>query len=215
MCASDLRRHLILVLLAASLALPAAGADKTADRAKEQLRRMQQSQRKLEQEKARLTQEKTALEGQFKDAEGQLKNAEGKLDAARRQAEAAARKAAGLEKELATALADKEALTAKLADAAQKLTRLGEQQRATEAERKRLDALAAQQKQSIASCEEHNAKLHAQGVALLEKYQSKSCFETVLQGEPFTGLKQVEIENFVEDSREKLDEHKLDPQASR
>jgi len=159
--------------------------------------------------------EKTALDGQLKDTEGKLKDAEGKLDDVRRQAGTAARKATGLEKELAAEQADKEALTAKLADAEQKLTRLSEQQRATEAERKRLDALAAQQKQSIASCEAKNENLHKQGVELLEKYQSKSCFETVLQGEPFTGLKQVEIENFVEDNREKLDEQKLDRQTNR
>lgn len=197
-----MKRLLALVLLAMSLALPAYGADKKADAAKEQVRRLQQSQRKLEQEKSQLMQEKTALDGQLKDVEG-------KLDDARRQAGAAARKAAGLEKELAAAQADKESLGGKLADAEQRLARLTEQQRVTEAERKRLDALAARQKESIAGCEAKNEKLHAQGVELLDRYRQKGCFDTVLQSDPFTGLKQVEIENFVEDSREKLDEQKL------
>lgn len=208
MSASDMKRHLAFVLLAASLALPAYGADKKADPAREQIRRLQLSQRKLEQEKALLAQEKTAVDGQLTEAAG-------KLAETRRQATAAARKATGLEKELAAAQAEKQALGAKLTDAEQRLAKLGEQQRSTEAERKRLDALATQQKQSIASCEDHNAKLHDQGVALLEKYQAKSCFDTTLQNEPFTGLKQVEIENFIEDSRDQLDEHKLDRQAPR
>lgn len=205
MSASDMKRRFALVLLAATLAFPVAAADKKGDPAKEQMRRMQQMQRKLEQEKAQLTQEKTELDGKLKDVEG-------KLDETRSQA---ARKTNRLEKELTTTRADKESLTAKLADTEQRLAKLTEQQRATEAERKRLDALAAQQKQSIATCEEHNAKLHGQGVALLEKYQSKRCFDAALQNEPFTGLKRVEIENFVEDSREKLDEQKLDPQTRR
>lgn len=202
MSASDMKRRLAFVLLAASLALPAIGADKKADASKEQVRRLQQSQRKLEQEKAQLAQEKSVLDGQVKEATE-------KLDDARKQAGAATRKAGALEKELDAAKAEKEALAAKLIDAEQRLAKLTEQQRATEAERKRLDALAARQQQSIAGCEAKNDKLHAQGVDLLDRYQRKGCFDTVLQADPFTGLKQVEIENFVEDSREKLDEQKL------
>lgn len=202
MCASRLRIPLLAFVAMTLLAGPVFAAEKNNDPAKVQARRLQQANRKLGQEKAQLAQEKTALEGQVKEA------AE-KLDDARKQAGAAARKANALGKELDAAKADKEALTAKLADAEQHLARLTEQQRATEAERKRLDALAAQQKQSIAGCEAKNEKLHAQGVELLDRYQRKGCFDAVLQDEPFTGLKQVEIENFVEDSREKLDEQKL------
>jgi len=202
MSASDMKRRLAFVLLAASLALPAYGADKKADPAKEQVKRLQQSQRKLEQEKAQLAQEKAALDGQVKETTE-------KLDEARKQAGAATRKATALDKELDAAKAAKDSLAAKLADAEQRLARLTDQQRTTEAERKRLDALSAQQKQSIAGCEAKNEKLHAQGVELLDRYQRKGCFDTVLQADPFTGLKQVEIENFAEDSREKLDEQKL------
>jgi len=202
MFVSDMKRRFALVLLAAMLALPAAGADKKADPAKEQLRRMQQMQRKLEQEKAQLMQEKTALDGQVKDAEG-------KLDDVRKQAGAAARKAAGLEKELATVQADKESLAAKLAAAEQRLAKATEQQDATETERKRLDQLTAQQKQSLTGCEAKNEKLHRQGVELLDRYAQKGCFDAVLQGEPFTGLKRVEIENYREAVRDKLDEQRI------
>lgn len=198
-------RLLALLLLAMTLASPALGADKKADPAREQMRRMQQMQRKLEQEKAQLTQEKTELDGKLKDVEG-------KLDDTRRQA---ARKAAGLEKELATVQSAKESLTAKLSDTEQQLARLTEQQRTTDAERKRLETLSAQLQQSVTGCEAKNEKLHKHGVELLERYEKKGCFDAFLQGEPLTGLKQVEIENFVEDNREKLDEHKLDRPALR
>ncbi len=77
MSVSDMRRRIALALLAVSLALPAAAADKKADPAKEQLRRMQQMQRKLEQEKAQLTQEKTELDGKLlKPAVDQLATAD-------------------------------------------------------------------------------------------------------------------------------------------
>jgi chromosome segregation ATPase len=137
------------------------------------------------------------------------------LGEAKKRVEGETRRAVSLRKELDAQKAEKEAVAGKLAEAEAELRRMLEQQRTTELERKRLDALAAQQRQSIANCEDHNAKLHAQGVALLERYQSKSCFDAALQIEPFTGLKRVEIENFVEDSREKLDEQKLDRSAGR
>lgn len=188
--------RLALLLLAMTLASPAFGADKKPDPAREQLRRMQQMQRKLEQEKAQLTQEKTELDAKLKDVEG-------KLDETRGQA---ARKTNRLEKELATAQSAKESLTTKLADTEQQLAKLTEQQRATEAERKRLEALSAQLQQSLTGCEAKNENLHKHGVELLERYEKKGCFDAMLQGEPFTGLKQVEIENYREEMRDKLDE---------
>ena len=180
---------------------PAQAAEKKADPNKEQIRRLQAAQRKLEQEKVALTQAKDAVTAE--------------LGEAKKKAEGEARRAGSLRKELDGQKAEKEAVAGKLAETEAELRKTQEQQRTAEAERKRLEALSAQQKQSIANCEEHNAKLHSQGLALLEKYQSKSCFDAALQNEPFTGLKQVEIENFVEDSREKLDEQKLDPQTRR
>ncbi len=197
-----MKRRLAFLLLATSLALPAYGADKKADAAREQVKRLQQSQRKLEQEKAQLAQEKTALDNHVKETTE-------KLDDARKQAGAATRKAAALDKEVTAAKADRESLTARLADAEQQLAKLAEQQRATDTERRRLESLAAQQKQSIAGCEAKNESLYKQGVELLDRYENKGCFDALLQGEPFTGLKQVEIENYVEDNRDKLDEQRI------
>lgn len=208
MCASDMKTIFLPLLAAAFLAAPTLAADKKADPAKEQVRRLQQMSRKLEQEKSVLAQEKAA-------AEGKLKESEDKLGEVQRKVAGANRRTTELTKELETLRAEKEALAAKLAETEKQLGDATGQYRKAEAERKQLEALAAQQKQSIASCEDHNAKLHGQGVALLERYQAKGCFDAALQGEPFTGLKQVAIENFVEDNREKLDEHKIERPAGR
>lgn len=201
MCASK-ATYLASLMLAAIMAVaPTQAAEKKPDPGKEQIRRLQQAQRKLEQEKVLLAQEKDAVAAELGETQ--------------KKAEGEARRVASLRKELDAQRSEKEAVAGKLAATETELRKALEQQRAAEAERRRLDALAAQQKQSIANCEEHNAKLHGQSVALLEKYQEKTCFDAALQSEPFTGLKRVEIENFVEDHREKLDEHKLDRQASR
>jgi chromosome segregation ATPase len=184
------------VMLAVALTPTGArAAEKKADPNKEQIRRLLLSQRKLEQEKVILAQEKDAVAAEL----GEVK----------KKVEGEARRVATLRKELDTQRTEKEAVAGKLAETEAALQKLLEQQRATEAERKRLDALAAQQKQSIAGCEAKNEKLHQHGVELLERYQQKGCFDAALQADPFTGLKRVEIENFVEDNREKLDEQKL------
>jgi chromosome segregation ATPase len=184
-------------------AAPAIAADKKPDPAKEQVRRLQQMSRKLEQEKAQLAQEKAA-------AESKVKESEDRLGEARRKIAGANHRTAELEKQLETLRAEKDALAGKLADTEKQLADTTGRYRTTEAERKGLEALAAQQKQSIATCEEKNVKMHGEGVALLERYQAKSCADAFLQSEPFTGFKKVEIENFVEDAREKFDEHKLE-----
>ncbi len=202
MCAS----RTLVIVLAAFLALPGAtlaqSADKKADAAREQARRLQQANRKLEQDKAQLAKEKT-------EVETRLKAVEDDLDAARRKSALAGRQAAALEKDLEAARAEKEKLAGQLAETEKRLAETGDKLRKEEAERKRLDALSAQQKQSIAQCEGLNARLHDEGVALLERYRTKGCFDAALQAEPFTGLKQVEIENFIEDSRDKLDDLRL------
>jgi len=47
------------------------------------------------------------------------------------------------------------------------------------------------------------------GNDLLNKYEEKSCFSSVLQAEPFTGLKRAQIEKMIEEDREKLDKDQL------
>lgn len=202
MCAS--RR--LAIVLAAFLALPGAtlaqSDDRRVDAAREQVRRLQLANRNLEQEKSQLTQEKVA-------AEGRLKKVEGKLGEVRRKVVGAQRRATDLAKDLDALRGEREKLAGRLAETEKRLAETGDRLRNEEGERKRLETLAARQKQSIAQCEGLNAKLHEEGLTVLERYRKKSCLDAILQAEPFTGLKRVEIENFVEDSRDKLDDLRL------
>jgi chromosome segregation ATPase len=202
MCAS--KRKLLLALLGAGMivAMPVTAAEKKSDPAREQARRLQQANRKLEQDKAQLVKEKTEVEGKLKEVEDRLGDVQRKVAGAQRRA-------TDLAKDLDGLRGEKEKLAGQLAETEKRLVETTDKLRKEEGERKRLDALAAQQKQSFTQCEGLNAKLHDEGVILLEKYRSKSCFDAALQSEPFTGLRQVEIENFVEDSRDKLDDLRL------
>ena len=180
-----------LVLAMLMQTSPAFSAEKKADPNKEQVRRLQQVQRQLEQEKTQLTEAKAA--------------AEVELGESRKKAEAEARRAASLGKELSTLRGARDALAAKLVETEAELRRTQEQQRVSEAEGKRLQSVLATEKQQHATALERNQEMHKLGVEALVLYEKKTCIDSTFQNESLTGLKRVEIENAIEDLRDKLD----------
>jgi len=201
------RNHRLLpglaALLTIFLAVAPAHAEDAGKAAKEQARRMQQQLRKAEQDKAQLTQEKGELEAQVKAAEEKLADLQ-------RKADAATRRAASLSRELDSV---KTTLGNKLADSERRLAETTQSLRQIEDDKRLLVADVTRSKQETAVCVEKNGKLHAAGRDLLREYQKKSCSDALLQGEPLTGLKQVQIENFLDEQRDKLDEQKLEAGA--
>ena len=200
MCAS---KSLWLSVLLATAALaglmqvsPAFSAEKKADPNKEQLHRMQQAQRRLEQEKAQLGEAKAAAENELVES--------------RKKAEGEARRAAGLGRELGSLRGARDALAAKLAQTEAELRQTKEQLQGAEAEGKRLQNALATEKQQHASALERNQEMHKVSAEVLGLYEKKTCADGALQGEPFTGLKRVKIENAVEDLRDKLDSQRSD-----
>jgi chromosome segregation ATPase len=203
------RNWLVFAVSAALVVLPSLAADKPAN---DPSRRLQQQLRKTEQEKAQLLQKKTEVEGQLKEA------LEKSADAQHR-ADAATSRNARLNKELAAVKAEKEALAAtskeelvalaaKLAETERKLT---EQRLAYGAEKQQMEAAFARQKTALSGCSERNDRMYKLGYELLEKFEQKSCFTSVLQAEPFTGLKRAQIEKMGEEDREKFDKDQILP----
>ena len=183
MCASKTTLSALL-LAAAFAATPALAAEKKADPNKGEVRRLQQMQRQLEQEKRQLTEQKAA--------------AESELGEVRQKADGEARRAAALGRDAASLRTARDAALAKLAETENELRQTQAAQRAAEAEGKRLQA-------ALGVCSQRSQELHKLGGEVLELYEKKTCFDSSMQHEPFTGLKRVEIENTVEDMREKLD----------
>ncbi len=180
-----------MLLAAAFVATPALAAEKKADPNKGEVRRLQQAQRQLEQEKNQLAEQKAA--------------AESELGEVRKKVDGEARRAAALSREVSTLRSEREATAAKLTETEAELRKTQEAQRAAEAEGKRLQAALAAEKQQLATCTERSQELRKVSNEILGLYEKKSCFDNSLQREPFTGLKRVEIENAIEDMREKLD----------
>lgn len=189
MCAS--KTLTALLLLTACAALPAVAAEKKADVGKGEVKRLQQVQRQLEKEKNQLAEQKAA--------------AESELGEARKKADGEARRAAGLSREMGALRTARDGVAAKLAESEAEVRRLQEQQRAMEAENKRLLADLGGEKQQRQACLGRVQELRRLGGEVLGLYEKKSCLESSLQREPFTGLKRVEIENVVEDLRDKLE----------
>lgn len=180
-----------LLLMAALAVSPALAADKKADPNKEQLRRMQQAQRKLEQEKAQLAAQKAAVESE--------------LDEEKKKAEGEALRASALKRDVSGLRAARDAVATKLAETEAELRKTQEAQRVADAEGKRLQSALAVERQQHATCVERGNELRKVSGEVLELYEKKTCLDSALQSEPFTGLKRVEIENAVEDLRDKLD----------
>jgi len=203
------RNWLVIGLSAALVVLPAIAADKPG---KDQgpTRKLQQQLRASEQEKVQLAQQKAEVETQLKDS--QEKAADGL-----RRADAATSRNVRLSKELEAVKAEKDALTAaskaeqealaaKLAETERKLAEL---RLAYSTEKQQLQAAFARQRTALAGCWERNDRMYKLGNELLESYEQKSCFSSMLQAEPFTGLRRAQIEKMVEEDREKFDKDQL------
>lgn len=181
----------VALLLAAIGALPVSAAEKKADPGKGEVRRLQQAQRQLAQEKNELMEQKASVEAE--------------LGEVRKKADAETRRAAGLNREVTALRSARDEIAARLAETEAELRRTQEGQRAAEAEGKRLQFALTTEKQRHFDCAENGKALRKAGAEVLSLYESKSCLDSTLQREPFTGLKRVDIENAVEDLRDRLE----------
>lgn len=182
-----------------SVTVPAAAANEKKD-GKDLTRRLQQKISALEQENSQLVQEKSQLEGQ--------------LNHAKQSIELANRKGSSLDKALKVAESDKAELAEKLVKTEQKLAETAETLRLIQETKNQLDANLSTRNQELSACTTKNESLHRLGVELIKQYQEKSCLSSVLQKEPLTQLKSAEVENMVDEYREKLDQELVNQQLA-
>lgn len=65
------------------------------------------------------------------------------------------------------------------------------------------------QSDNFALCYDNNKKLYSINQDLLGRYQHKGIVDVLGQKEPFTGLKQVEVENLIQDYQYQIDSLKI------
>ncbi|MBY0544939.1 MAG: hypothetical protein K2Q14_05245 [Gammaproteobacteria bacterium] len=200
------KSSLLLGLLLLSLPCSHAFADDTKNKQERAAqRRMQQMQQKFEQDKAALEQENASLKEQMKTSEGKLAAAQKAL--ARYQQETKKAQAENSEKETQLNACRHDAESAQLA-ARNELAEFRKNLQQSEAlnkqlngEKSRLEAVLAQQKAEVNSCQVKNGNLIGMFKEMSAKYE-KADLKYI---EPFTGLQGVGIENSFQDSRDKAE----------
>ena len=202
-------KHGLLLLVLAGLMGPASAADKPG---KDATRRLQQQLRKAEQDKSQALAEKSEVENKLKEALDKAGSAESRANAMDRRATQLGKELKALKAEndalAAASQTEAEALNRKIADAER---RIAEQRSAFDVEKQRLESISKNQLTALNGCSERNSRMYKLGNELLDKYEHKRCWDSTLQGEPFTGLRRAQIEKMIEEDHEKLDKDQLLP----
>lgn len=77
-------------------------------------------------------------------------------------------------------------------------------------EKEELDTTLKETIYNLERCERHNTELAEVAGELVVKYRDKGVVDSMAQKEPFTGLKQVEMEKLIQGYRDKIDDHQLE-----
>jgi len=112
------------------------------------------------------------------------------------------RKLAGVRKNSEAALAKSQESNAALDENLQQTVK---QLHQAETEKNQLQEMINGQAELIQSCESKNTELVQINRELLDRYQKKGVFDALLQREPLTQLKRVEIENTVQEYQDRID----------
>lgn len=202
------RIYALCAALLVMAALPVQAANKK-DPAKEAVRRLQFQMQQISGEKAALEQDNAAIT-KARDA---LKK---KSDELASSVARTKQRQAALEKEAEALKQDKGKLTE---DIAQLKKELSESQLALRDTRQHLQqetALKQRLEQDLSArdkalnvCEIKNQKLYQYHVELINKAQNRGSLGVLLEAEPVLGFKRVEIENLLEDYRDKIDKQKI------
>jgi chromosome segregation ATPase len=145
---------------------------------------MARAQRMLRQ----MSQERDALQAENARFKSEIEELNRKLGSQKKTSESA----------LAKSREGNAALSENLQKTAQNLRQI-------EMEKTQLQATVADQAQLIESCEASNVKLLQINRELLVDYDKKGFMDAMLQREPLTQLKRVEIENIVQEYQDKID----------
>ena len=185
---------------------------------------MQQMQQQLTQEKAQLEQDKAKLEKESADKEKQIKQLQAKLkrtEAGTKQSEADGKLKAA---EVDRLKAELDAMSLKFVEQREKADKLTDNYKASietirngDAEKETLNARTREQREIIGrqsrlvqACEEKNLALYQLGTDLMQRYRNKSVMDALKQAEPFTQLEKVNMENLLQEYRDKLDAQRTD-----
>ena len=197
---TTMQRIALGALLTITMAVqPAIAADKKDKAASEAQRRVAMIKQQLQAEKAE-------LQVSFEKEKSELK---GKMEQSEKAGNTLKRRNAELTQELEALRKEKAELEAVKLSTETTLDEAQRDLKSNDEQRKELSKSLVQRDQSLASCNEKNARLHDFGLDLVKICEKPSLYKAALRSEPFTQIKRVELENILQDYRDKLDEQRV------
>lgn len=169
-----------VILIASVVATAGVSAGETEDQ--KIVARVQRMLRQVSQERDSLQSENTRLKGEVDDL---------------------TKKLGGLKKTSDAALSKSRESNATLGENLQQTV---QNLRKTESDKNQLQETVVGQAQQIDSCESKNIELVQANRELIDHYEKKGIFDALLQHEPVTQLKRVEIENIAQEYQDRIDQ---------
>jgi chromosome segregation ATPase len=188
--------------------------DSLVAREREMLHRTQEALRQSQADNAELAKKEQDAEEKLKAANDQIAGAQRSEKSVQGSLQAQKTATAAAQQQIAD-------LTRKLDDANRQLTVAAGTQHDTAAQLAQRDADLKHTQQDLAhsvatnsSCEAKNVELYRYSQALLDRYHKKGVWDALSQKEPVLGLKEVQIENTLQEYQQKLDAQKITPKPA-
>jgi chromosome segregation ATPase len=179
------------------------------DVAKDATKKMQLQLRQVMSEKAALEQSKAALDQEVETLRKKTADSESSIARSNRARQAA-------EKEVETLKHDKTALTEKVAVLEKQLGETGGKLGVTDAnlrqvsdQKQRLEQDLAFRGKELSSCEAKNMALYRYQVEMISQAQNRGTLSALLEHEPMVGFGRVQVENLLEEYRDKIDKEQI------
>ena len=194
---------LLCILFAANpvstaIASDAESLQRALAKAKHLLRSMQKENQVLKAERAALDRDLSNAQADLAELSKQKKSLEKKLDQSMATNDR-------LSSRLDLSEAHREEAYGRIEKLSNRLKEHIEVLKRTIAQRNVLEVDLEDTNSALQDCEFKNLKLYEANVEMAERYESKGTTKSVLQREPFTGLKQVEVETILEEYQRKIE----------
>jgi chromosome segregation ATPase len=211
-----MRYHLVGLLALAVLTAGVPNAGRAADddnaRLREMLHRTQEALRQAQADNADLTRAKLDAEHKLGDSAKQLETVKNtalkaqssKAAVLQTQLDAARAEQASTQHGLEDANGRLAALNSKLGDALKQLA-------ARDAQVKETSLALEQSRTASSSCEAKNITLYGYAEEVLQRYRKKGVWASLSQKDPVFGLKEVDMENVIQEYQLKFDAQKVKP----
>ncbi len=190
--------------------------EKPGTREREALRRSQQQLQQIRQEKTSLEEKLAAVEKEKSSLQDDKEKLTKQVGSAKTQVKSESSRSQQLQMALDAEVIEKTNLQAQKTDLEKRFTELntklvGTENVLTQSHADRSQALSTLNLRDaqVASCESKNVKLYQHGRDLIDQCRDRSAMDSVLRMERFTGIKRVEIENLLEEYRDRLDAQRV------